>query len=93
MFLLESDDQVVFGFLRSGEEETLLVLVNLSDEEVSDYRLSLDGGPLRGEETATVLLGDGDVVAPTVNAGGGFEGCQPVASLSARASLILLLEP
>ena len=93
LLLLDSDDPAVYGFLRSTTEETILVVVNLSDEGVNDYALTLDAGPLLGTETATILLGEGEVVAMEVNASGGFEGYRPVATLASHGSLILLLGP
>lgn len=45
IWIVESDNPAVYGFLRHSEGESLLVLANLSRKEISDYTLSLAEGP------------------------------------------------
>ena len=47
MTLVDAGSRQVYSYLRHGEGETLLVVVNLSDKEISDYKLTLSG-PLSG---------------------------------------------
>jgi alpha-amylase len=88
----------VIGWLRTTGDQTLLSVVNVSDEPVSAYGLTLDAGPLCGPQAAT-LLGTvgGDpgspVSAPTVNAGGGLDAWAPVPVLAPRSGYLLSLAP
>ncbi|MGD9318152.1 MAG: alpha-amylase, partial [Anaerolineae bacterium] len=74
-------------------DEALLVVVNLSSEPVEEYALALEQGPLSGAVSATLLLGQGEVSAPAVNAQGGFEGYRPLPVLPPRSSTIVRLAP
>ncbi len=89
---VDAGSRGVYSYLRYGEGETLLVVVNLSDKEVSDYRLTLAAGPLSGAPGAVLLLGEGQVAAPAVNAAGGFDGYVPLAVLPPYASLVIQLK-
>ena len=60
----------MYSFLRYGEDETLLVVINLSRESITDYALSADEGLLSGTPGADLLLGDGEIAAPVLNDGG-----------------------
>ena len=92
MTLVDAGSRQVYAYLRHGEGETLLVVVNLSDKEVSDYKLTLAAGPLSGAPGATLLLGDGQPAAPTANAAGGFDGYVPLPALPPYGSLVIQLK-
>jgi alpha-amylase len=93
MDLVDSDAQPVYAFLRYTDEEAVLVVINLSSEPVGDYALALERGPLSGACGVTLLLGEGEVSAPVVNAEGGFDGYKPLPTLPPRSSTIIRLAP
>jgi len=92
-YLVSSASSNVFCVLRTRGAENLLVVLNLSDQEVSDYQLKLASGPLSGAYQATDVLGQGDVTGLTANAKGGFDDYLPVPGLPAHAVLVIKLEP
>ena len=77
---LESEASRIYSFLRRSPEETLLVILNLSDDPVDDYGLTLEGASLSGE--ASLVRGEGDLVQPEFNAEGGFAGYLPLAEIA-----------
>jgi alpha-amylase len=91
MTLVESSSRQLFTFLRQEGDEAILVLVNVDDDPASDYTLSLAEGPLAGVSEASVLWGDGPVVAPEVNPDGGFDVYTPVPEVPSRGTLIVTL--
>jgi alpha-amylase len=101
MALVDGDTRQVYSFVRHTSEETLLVVVNLSDEPLSAYALTLESGPLsgtpfdqaHGTPGATLLLGEGQPVAPTPNAAGGFDAYTPLPELAPRGSFVIRLGP
>jgi len=86
-------DKRVYAFLRHspGDGETLLVLINLSGEPISEYDLSLAQGPLSEGSASEVFTGV-PVSGPAVNAGGGFEDYTPLAELQAYSTYIIHLK-
>ncbi len=86
-----SDDSAVFSYLRVTPDETLLVVANLSRNLNDEYSLSLASGSLNGVTAASLIFGDGQPTAPTVNANGGFDAYRPLASLPARSASIIRL--
>lgn len=51
---VDSSERALYAFLRHTNEQTLLVLINLGDEDISDYALTIDDEPL--DLTDTLLL-------------------------------------
>ncbi len=96
--IVDSDIEPVIGWLRTTADQTLLALVNVSDEPVDAYALGLGEGPLCGAQTAT-LVGTvgGDAAAaitpPNVNADGGVDAWTPLAELAPRSGYLIALEP
>ncbi len=88
---VEVEDKRIYAFLRHSDEETLLVLINLGGEPISDYSLSLDQGPL-SEGSASEVFAGASVSAPTVNANGGFDGYAPLTELAAYGTYIVQLK-
>jgi glycosidase len=86
----------VFAALRASGDEAILVLLNLSDAPVKDYKLSLAAGPLKGapngQLTPQPLLGEGTFAPLSVNDQGGFTGYVPLPELPAYARLVLALK-
>lgn len=91
MTVLDSDSANVYAFIRHSAEETVLVLINLSDEAVSDYGLSLESSGLSGSFNGETVLGTGDVSTLTLDAQGGFSGYVPMESLAAYSTTVIVL--
>jgi glycosidase len=88
----DSGNGAVFAALRATDGEAILVLLNLSDAPVQDYRLNLSNGPLQGQRSLQALLGEGTFNPLTANAGGGFTDFVPLATLPAHARLVVALK-
>jgi hypothetical protein len=54
-----TDSPRVYAFLRTSDDETLLILINFDEEAVTDYNLSLETGPLTTDVMPQLLLGEG----------------------------------
>jgi glycosidase len=86
----------VIGWLRVAKGETMLVVVNLGATPVSEYALSLPGGPLCGLSRVNYEGGIGDsstpsVAAPQLNATGGFDAYKPLGTLAPRSGYVISL--
>lgn len=92
-YVLKADSRRLVSYLRTNDEEVLLVLVNIDDQAVTNYALTLEKGPLAGEYTVTTLMGDITATAPIVNAAGGFEAYSPLAEIPPYAALVFQLLP
>jgi glycosidase len=77
---VETESRSVYSFLRRSEEETLLVVLNLSGEAISDYGLTLEQGGLSG--MATLVRGDGELMQPELDPDGGFASYLPLAEIA-----------
>lgn len=83
----------LFAMLRVAEKETILVLVNLDDDPVPDPRLKWEASSLTGTLKPTILAGEGEPAAITVNEQGGIEDFQPVPEVAAGGYLIVQYRP
>jgi alpha-amylase len=92
-FLVEADDPAVYALLRSIQGENILVLINLSDEPVTDYSLTLEEGPLSGTYELAPLYGSEAFASIYANPQGGFDAYQPIPTLSANGRYIYMLQP
>jgi alpha-amylase len=96
--VVQSDAEPVIGWLRTTAGETLLSVVNVSDQPVAAYGLALDGGPLCGPVTARLLGTTGGdpgatPASPTVTVEGGLDGYVPLPVLAPRSGYLIALEP
>jgi glycosidase len=91
MLQLPGENRGVYAFLRYTEDQTMLVLINLTGKPLEDYRFCLSSGNLR-EGSATEILHGAPVNAPTLNAAGGFDNYRPIDLLEAYTTYILELE-
>ncbi len=89
---LKSSNNKVYSFIRQSSDETVLVVINLSDATVNDYKLSVAKTPLTGELNGNVLLGDGSVTALTFGEGGAIKDYTPLATLAPFSTTIIQLE-
>lgn len=88
---VDSDLDTLYAFVRASDEETVLVLLNLGDEPITEYALTLPAGIITAGTSPTILLGDGPVAPFSLNDDGGFGNYRPVASLPAASTTIILL--
>jgi glycosidase len=86
---VRADNFSLLSFLRVSKEETLLVLINLSENPVSGFTLSLNQGPLSGSYRAYLVLGEGTPTNLDANSNGGFDGYQPIAEIPANGMVII----
>ena len=77
---VKSASSHIYSFLRQSDEETLLVVINLSGDSVSDYNLSLASGFAGG--MGVLVEGKGDLTQTEVGADGAFSDYLPVAELA-----------
>jgi glycosidase len=87
--MVESDSPALLTFLRQSQEQTVLVVINLSAEAVSDYQLSLATSSLAEGASAVLLFGEGGVAAPTIDASGGFTAYTPVAEIPPQSVVVI----
>ena len=69
----ESNSNKILSYLRVSSEETLLVVINIDDEPLGNYKLDLSLGPLSGQYTAVSLLDTSAINSLQANDKGGFD--------------------
>ena len=89
---VESSDAHVYAYLRTTANETVLVILNLDNQPVTDYVLNLADGPLADVGEAILLLGDSSAAAPSLNSSGGFTDYTPIPELPAQSTFIIELQ-
>lgn len=92
---VNSTHNAVLALLRASENQTLLVVTNLSESGIDSYPLTMPEGPLQPGTTyqVTPIWGNGPFVEITATAAGGFDSYQPTAGLAPGETLILQLDP
>ena len=89
---VQSTDPKVYAYLRHSESEEILVILNLSDTAISDYRLALLQSDVPvGTYSPRDLLGDNEIAGFPVNVRGGFSDYRPLFLLEPRTGYVLLL--
>lgn len=91
LLLVETGNPQLFAFLRMGENEQVLTLVNLSGKPLEDLALSLASGPLKGQYQAKDLLGAKGLARLKANAAGGFDAYTPLPRLEPYQQLMIQL--
>ena len=91
--LVDADNSAIYSIIRSTPTQIVLVLVNLSDQPVKDYTLTLDEGPLNGNYDLKPIYGSDSLASITANSQGGFESYQPLSPLPANSRYIYILQP
>jgi glycosidase len=87
----ESNSNKILAYLRASSDETMLILMNIDDEPLSNYKLDLSLGPLSGQYTAASLL-DASTISPlTANDKGGFDGYVPLPELPPYSIFVIQL--
>ncbi|MEO8611924.1 MAG: alpha-amylase family glycosyl hydrolase [Chloroflexota bacterium] len=90
MTVLDITAEQVYSFIRHDDTETLLVVINLSGDTVSDYQIS-GGSGLTAVGDVQLLLGAGEPSVPTVTADGGLSSYQPLTELAPYSTTIIAL--
>jgi alpha-amylase len=88
-YSIRSDNFSILSYLRTSKEETLLVMINLSEEPVSGFNLSLNEGPLSGSYRLYPILGEGTLPDLNSNTNGGFDSYQPNIEIPANGLVII----
>ncbi|GAB4522463.1 MAG: alpha-amylase family glycosyl hydrolase [Anaerolineae bacterium] len=93
---VESTERKLLTFLRTTDEETVLVVYNMDDRAVTDYTLALASSGLGEVGEAELLLGAGEVSAsqvsaPTLNGDGGFSDYVPLPELAPETAYVIRL--
>jgi alpha-amylase len=91
-YSVRADNFSVLAYLRSSKEENLLVLINLSEQPVSGYSLSVNEGPLAGNYGVVPVLGEEPLADLIANATGGFDAYQPGTDIPANGLVIYQLQ-
>lgn len=89
--LLESSERRMLAYLREYDGQAALVVLNLDDEPIESYTLTLAASGMTAVDAPTLLLGAGEVTAPTLNDTGGFTDYTPVATLPPTSATIIQL--
>ena len=88
-----STDAGVLAYLRSSDEEMLLVILNLTEEPVGSYDLSLGSGSLAGSYRAALLFGgEGELSDLVANGAGGFNAYLPLPEIPGEQIVIIELQ-
>lgn len=90
---VKSDSRNVYAALRVDEDEILLVIVNLSDQAVDDYGLTLQDAVL-ADETYSVetVFGGQRAQGPEVTRGA-FKNYEPMTELPPHSTFIVKFQP
>jgi alpha-amylase len=92
MVILDSGSSRLWAILRYTEEETALVLVNLSTRPQSRYGLTLYNGPFTDAITAEGVFNAEDVFLPVINDTGGFEEWKPLEEIPPKTTVVIKLK-
>lgn len=93
MVAMDQSHPFVYAYVRYEGDDRLLVLINLDDQPVENYKLTLNEGPLAGVTQAEVIFGDLPSPAlPTITEAGGFTDYVPWPSLPPFSTTIVALK-
>ncbi len=88
---VESDHRKVLSYLRRTSDETVLVVINMDDEPIENYTLTVTAAGLMTGDAPALILGEGQLTAPMLDAAGGFADYAPVPLLPANSAVIIRL--
>jgi glycosidase len=90
--IVKSKNTNVFASLRSNDDESIIIVVNMSGEPVSDYELSLDESNLKqGDRQIIPLMGGSEQATLTVDQSGRFSDFKPLEEIPPYSTLIFFL--
>jgi glycosidase len=90
-YVAESDSNKLVAYVRSSADETVLVLINIDDQPVRDYSISLDTGPLSGEYEVQSLLDETTFNSVLASEPGGFDDYIPLEEIPPYSVYVLQL--
>ncbi len=90
-FMADSSSSKLVAFLRSSGDENLLILLNIADNPMTHYSLTLASGSLSGTYNAASLLDDAALPPLTANTNGGFDAYTPLPEIPPYGVLIIQL--
>jgi alpha-amylase len=93
LYIVETGNRRVYAVLRENDNQTILVLINLSNGRITNLELDLAQGKLEGKYILNPILGSTEGEILMANSEGGFENFIPVKNLPANSNLIFLLQP
>jgi alpha-amylase len=88
---VDTGSSSVYATLRTLGNEAMLIVINLSNQAVSNYNIAFSNSVLKGNYRPQAILGSGSFLQLTVDSSGGVNGYQPLAQLPGNAILILIL--
>ena len=88
-YVAESNSNKILSYLRVSSDETILVLINIDDEPLSNYKLSLTLGSLSGQYNSASLLDTSTITPMQANAKGGFDDYIPLTELPPYSIFII----
>jgi glycosidase len=90
--IVKSKNTNVFASLRSNDDESIIIVVNVSGEPVIDYELSLDESNMKqGDRQIIPLMSVSEHATLPVDQSGGFAGFKPLEEIPPYSTLIFLL--
>jgi glycosidase len=93
MYLADTESNKLVAYLRASQDETILTVVNLDGQPVTDTQLTLASGPLSGKYTAKSLLDSSAINALAVNGNGGIDAYKPVEQIPGYGVIVIQLAP
>jgi glycosidase len=91
--VVNTGNDALYGMLRVSRDEAVLVLINLTGEPVTDYRLGLEKSSLaQGNYTPFAILGEGEFAPVSIHSTGGFSQYIPISRIPPYATFILQLQ-
>ena len=93
-YIVRADNAALYALLRVSDEETVLVIINLSDAPVSGYTLSLEeSGAAPGAYRVPAILGAAEPLAGlTIDENGGFTDYVPLPEIPTYGTVIVQLQ-
>jgi alpha-amylase len=90
-FVAGSNSNKIVSYLRAGGNETVLVILNIDDQPVSNYSISLSVGPLSGNYSVESLLDKSTFSPLQANDMGGFDEYVPFEGIPPYSVIVLQL--
>lgn len=91
--LLETENPAIHAMLRISPEETVLVLINISDKPVNNYSLNATNSGMDASlYKLKALMGNGKFEPLTIDKNGDFNNFIPLSEIPAYTTLIFALE-
>lgn len=93
VFIIETGNSGSYAVLCMNENETILILTNLTEESISDYALTLTNAPLPDSTLHPATLFGSAQIQPITVSQGGIQNYMPVSELQPYSTLIVQFQP